>query len=100
MRKKWATYQAISDEFKEETCNDGAKTLCNPIEEAGEDGNVSSDGQSERDRRIQVAAGDVGGHCHPHKQCKCMSHRHSHQARWVKSRVGCELVYMKLTPHN
>lgn len=94
MKKKW-TYQAISDECEEERSNDGAKALCNPIEEAGEDGDISSDGQPERHGGVEVAAGDVGSHRHSDEQCKCMSHSYRHQPRWVESRVRGQLVYNK-----
>ena len=46
---------AISDKLEEEAGDDGAKALGNPIENAGEDADVASDGQSESDSWIQMS---------------------------------------------
>lgn len=52
-------YQASSDNFEEETGNNRAKKLGNPVEDAGEDGDLATKSQSKGDGWVDMATWDV-----------------------------------------
>lgn len=71
-------YQSSSDDFEEEASNNGANKLGNPVEDAGEDGDLATQSQSESDRRIDMATRDICTHCHRNKECKPMANCYRH----------------------
>lgn len=55
-------YQASCDNFEEEACCNGAKQLGNPVEDASEDGDLTTKSQSEGDSWVDMTTRDVGTH--------------------------------------
>ena len=74
-----ATYIATGDEAEEEAANDGAQELGDPVEDALEQGDMAAHEEPEGDRRVHMAAGDVGGDGHGHEQSKSMGEGHAHK---------------------
>lgn len=85
-------YQASGGSFKEEASYNGADELGDPVEEASENGDLTSKSQSEGDGGVDVATGDVGAYSDRHKESKAMANCYGHKPRWIKSRIGCHLV--------
>lgn len=86
------TYQAAGNNSEEVASDNGAQELSNPVEEAGEDGDLAAESQSKGDCRVNVTAGDVGSDGNRHEECKSMANRNRYQPRWVKSRIRRQLV--------
>ena len=61
------TYHAIGSQLEEKASNNRTKDLGNPVKEASEEGDVSSNGQSKGDSWIQVSAWNIGCHGDPNK---------------------------------
>lgn len=61
------TYQTSGDEREQESSDDGAQELGNPVEKSGDDGDLSTDGEAEGDGGVDVSTGDVGGDRDSHK---------------------------------
>lgn len=73
------TYQTTSDKWEQEASSNGAQELSDPVEKAGEDGDLPTNSQSEGDSWIHVAPGDVGSDCNRHEQSEPVAHGHRHQ---------------------
>nr|GLL17781.1 hypothetical protein Itr_chr01CG16790 [Ipomoea trifida] len=75
------TYQAAGNNCEEVASDNGAQELSNPVEEAGEDGDLAADSQSKGDGRVNVTAGDVGSHGNSHEESKSMANCNGYQPR-------------------
>lgn len=88
----WAedTYHAGA-ELDEEGADDGTEELGDPVEDAGEDGDLAAEGKAEGDGRVHVAAGDVGADGDRDEQPEPVAYRHGNQPGWVKGRAAAHL---------
>jgi len=68
-----STYQASCDIAEKKTCDYGTKKLCNPVEDAGEDGDVATKSQSKSHGRVDMATRDVGTNRNCNKKCKTVA---------------------------
>lgn len=82
---------AIGHEDEEETSDDGAKALSNPVEETGYYCDVATDGEAECHGGVKVSTGDVGGYGNTDKKGKGVSHRDSDKTSRIQGCIGCEL---------
>jgi len=81
----------VGDELQEKARHGGAEQLGDPVEDAGEDGDVAADGEAEGDGGVQVPAGDVGGHGDTDEQRERMGDGDGHQAGRVERAALCQL---------
>lgn len=65
-----------SDQFNEKSSHDSTKQLCNPIQDAGEYGDLSPKSQPKGDRRVDMSTGDVSGDRHSYEEGKPMADSH------------------------
>lgn len=77
------TNLSVGGELQEQTRDGRAEQLSEPVEDAGEDGDVATDGEAEGDGGVQVATGDVGGHGNSDEQREGMGYGDRHQTSWV-----------------
>lgn len=73
-------YHAASCEPEENRGNDGAKELSNPVEDGPDERDPTANKSSERDCRVDVAAGDVEGHRYRDEEGQSMGDGHRDQA--------------------
>lgn len=88
------TYQTTGDELKEEASGGGAKKLSDPVENSGDNCDLTTDSKAKSDGRVHMATGDVGSDCHCHEEGESMAHRDGHKSRRIKSRVRRQLRYI------
>lgn len=67
-----SAYQASGGEFEEQAGHHRAEQLSDPVEDTAQEGDVAAEKGSERHRRVNVSAGDVGADGHGHEQAECM----------------------------
>lgn len=72
------TYQSTGDVFKEETSGGGAEKLSDPVENSGDDCDLTTDCKTESDGWIHMATGNVGSDCNRHEEGKTMANRDGH----------------------
>ena len=82
---------SVGDVLQEKARHGGAEQLGDPVEDAGEDGDVAADGEAKGDGGVQVAAGDVGGHGDTHEERERMGDGDGHKAGGVQSATLCQL---------
>lgn len=85
----FCVYLAISNEDEEEASDDGAKALSNPVEETGDDRDVSADGEAESHGGVKVSAGDVGGYGNTDEKGKGVSYGDSDKTSRIQGSTGC-----------
>jgi hypothetical protein len=73
------SYLPVRDELQEQARDGRAEQLGDPVEDAGEDGDVAADSEPEGDGGVQVAAGDVGGHGDTDEERERMGDRDRHK---------------------
>jgi len=78
-------------ELDEDGADDGAEELGDPVEDAGEDGDLAAEGEAEGDGGVQVPAGDIGGHGDTDEQRERMGDGDGHQAGRVERAALCQL---------
>jgi len=80
-------------ELDEDGADDGTEELGDPVEDAGEDGDLAAEGEAEGDGGVDVAAGDVGADGDRDEEPEPVAHRHGDQTRRVKrcaaGQLGC-----------
>lgn len=86
------THQTAGDEGEKEGTNNGAQKLSNPVENTGDNGELTADNQAECDGRVDVSTGDVSGDGDSHEESKCVGHSDRHKPSRVQARVGRQTV--------
>ena len=89
----------MGDELQEKARHGGAEQLGDPVEEAGEDGDVAADGEAEGHGGVQVAAGDVGGDGDADEEGQRVGDRDRHQAgrveRAAMGQLPCTCIHVE-----
>ena len=75
----------------EDGADDGAEELGNPVEDAGEDGDLAAEGEAEGDGGVDVAAGDVGADGDRDEEPEPVANRHRNQPGRIKRRAAAQL---------
>jgi len=77
--------------LNEDGTDDGTEELGDPVEDAGEDGDLAAEGEAEGNGGVDVAARDVGADGNRDEQSEPMAHRHGDQPGGVKRRATRQL---------
>lgn len=88
------TYQTTGDVFEEEASDGGAEKLSDPVENSGDDCDLTTDSKAKSDGWVHMATGNVGSDCNRHEEGETMAHRDGHKSRRIKSGVRRQLRYL------
>ena len=88
------TYQSTGDELKKEASGGGAEKLRNPVENSGDECDLTTESKSKSDGWVHMATGDVGSDCNRHEEGETMTHSDGNKPRRIKSRIWRQLPYI------
>lgn len=68
-------YQSASGKLEKQASNNGSQKLCNPIQDAPQQGYVPTKERTKSHCRVHMATGDVGANRYRHEKSERMSQR-------------------------
>ena len=88
------TYQATGNELKKEASGGGAEKLSDPVENSGNECDLTTESKAKSDGWVHMATGDVGSDCNRHEESEIMAHSNGDKSRRIKSRIRRQFRYI------